>query len=101
MIRANLIHIYLYIYLEHKYTGRLACNMRFTGPYGCLYPEQMQFRSSSKDGAAGYFSEQGPANSEYITNMDYSFNDSLQIARLQLLLGRQGRSLWDEIPVRV
>ena len=53
---------------------------------------QMWFYSSFIDGTAGYFSEQFPAESECATNMDDFFNNPLQIARLQHLLGCQEMS---------
>ena len=65
------------------------------------FPEQMQFHSSSRDGAAGCFSEQGPAQSECATNpLGDFFNTPLRIAGLQRLLGRQGVSFGDEITVQ-
>jgi len=55
----------------------------------------MQFHSSSIDGAAGCFSEQGPAQSECATNpLGDFFNTPLRIAGLQRMLRRQGMSFW-------
>ena len=62
---------------------------------GELIPKLMRFHSPSKDGTAGCFSEQGPAQSECATNpLGDFFNTPLRIAGLQRLLGRQGVSFW-------
>ena len=78
--------------LYHGLTAEAQQHGKISGrdAQGELIPKLVRFHSSSKDGTAGCFSEQGPAQSECATNtFGQLLPILLQIARLQRLLGHQ------------
>ena len=94
---------------EAQLHGNVSARERFTAPPPGLptllptsFPEQMQFRGASIDGAAGYF----PDRVRHASGCVLTYNDGfcpipVRIAGLQGTLRPPGTRFGDEITIRV